>query len=301
MNEAGGLRGLITIKDIEKAQAHPNASTDAQGRLLVAAAVGVGHDRDARVAALVGAGVDAVVIDTAHGHRAGVIRAVAEVRAQWPELQIVAGNVATAAATKALIEVGVDAVKVGIGPGSICTTRIVAGVGVPRLLPSWTAWRLPRAPMSRSLRMGALSSVEMLLRPLPLAPIRSWLAVCWPVPKRRLGPSCSIKAVRTRHIEAWEALGRWRRGVLTGIQEGKESKKLVPEGIEGRVPYRGPISDTIYQLIGGLRAGMGYTGSANIDGLRKETSFVQITAAGLRESHVHDVVVTHEAPNYRID
>ena len=302
VNEQGALRGLITIKDIEKAEAHPDASTDEQGRLLVAAAVGVGADCQARVEALVNSGVDAIVVDTAHGHSQGVIDSVRALRADWPELQIIAGNIATAAAAQALINAGVDAIKVGIGPGSICTTRVVAGVGVPQITAIMDCASVADAAGIPVIADGGIKFsgdvVKALAAGANVVMIGSLLAGTKEAPGEVvLYQGRSYKAYR-----GMGSVGAMEQGSSDRyFQENTESKKLVPEGIEGRVPYRGPIADTLYQLMGGLRAGMGYTGCGTIDALRKNTRFVQITSAGLRESHVHDVVVTREAPNYRID
>jgi IMP dehydrogenase len=302
INEAGALRGLITIKDIEKAEAHPNASTDALGRLMVGAAVGVGADRDERIAALVECGADTIIIDTAHGHSAGVLRAVRAVKSQWPDLQLIAGNVATGPATTALIEAGADAVKVGIGPGSICTTRIVAGVGVPQVTAIVDCAAAAAAHGVPIIADGGIKFSGDLVKAIGaganVVMIGSLLAGCAEAPG-------TVVLYQGRSYKAYRGMGSV--GAMKAgssdryFQEGQEPKKLVPEGIEGRVPYRGPLADTLYQLVGGLRAGMGYTGCANIDTLRTHARFVRITAAGLRESHVHDVVVTQEAPNYRID
>ncbi len=302
IDEARKLKGLITIKDIEKAEAHPNASTDALGRLMVGAAVGVGSDRDERVAALIEAGADAIVVDTAHGHSAGVIRAVAALKSQWPDVQLIAGNVATAGATQALIEAGADAVKVGIGPGSICTTRIVAGVGVPQISAIFECAGAAAARGVPIIADGGIKFSGDVVKAIGaganVVMVGSLLAGTAEAPG-------TVVLYQGRSYKAYRGMGSV--GAMESgssdryFQEGQESRKLVPEGIEGRVPFRGPLADTLYQLIGGLRAGMGYTGCATIDALRTEATFVKITSAGLRESHVHDVVVTQEAPNYRID
>jgi IMP dehydrogenase len=302
VDDDGLLKGLITIKDIEKAEAHPDATTDGQGRLLVAAAVGVGADCDERVAALVDAGVDAIVVDTAHGHSQGVINSVHRLRSEWPALQIIAGNVATAEATLALIDAGADCVKVGIGPGSICTTRIVAGVGVPQVT---AIMDCAAAASKRGIPVIADGGIKFsgdvvkaLAAGAHVAMVGSLLAGTLEAP----GQVVLYQGRSYKEYRGMGSVGAMEQGSSDRyFQDGTESKKLVPEGIEGRVPYRGPIADTIYQLLGGLRAGMGYTGSATIDDLRTKSRFVQITSAGLRESHVHDVVVTQEAPNYRID
>ncbi len=298
----GRLKGLITIKDIEQAESHPDASTDALGRLLVAAAVGVGSDRDARIAALVEAGVDAIVVDTAHGHSKGVIESVRAIKSAWPDLEVVAGNVATAGATRALIEAGADAVKVGIGPGSICTTRVVAGVGVPQVTAVMDCAEAAAAHGVPIIADGGIKfsgdAVKALAAGAHCVMVGSLLAGTAEAPG-------TVVLYQGRSYKAYRGMGSV--GAMQAgssdryFQEGKESQKLVPEGIEGRVPFRGPLADTLYQLVGGLRAGMGYTGSPDIETLRTGARFVRITSAGLRESHVHDVVVTQEAPNYRID
>ncbi len=302
VDAAGRLKGLITIKDIEQAEAHPDASTDARGRLLVAAAVGVGADRDARTAALAEAGVDVVVVDTAHGHSKGVIDSVRALKTAWPALQIVAGNVATAAATEALIEAGADAVKVGIGPGSICTTRVVAGVGVPQITAVMDCAAAAAPHGVPIIADGGVKfsgdAVKAIAAGAHTVMVGSLLAGTAEAPG-------TVVLYQGRSYKAYRGMGSV--GAMQAgssdryFQEGQESRKLVPEGIEGRVPYRGPLADTLYQLVGGLRAGMGYTGSRDIEALRTGARFVRITSAGLRESHVHDVVVTQEAPNYRID
>jgi IMP dehydrogenase len=297
----GTLRGLITIKDLEKARTHPHAAKDAQGRLLVGAAVGVGADREARVEALVRAGVDVICVDTAHGHSKRVLDTVAELKRTYTGLQIVAGNVATGDATRALIQAGADAVKVGIGPGSICTTRVVAGVGVPQVTAvmdcaSAAAGEVPIIADGGIKFSGDV--VKAIAAGANVVMIGSLFAGTAEAP----GQLVLLQGRSYKVYRGMGSLGAMRKGSGDRYaQEGVEERKLVPEGIEGRVPYRGPLSDTLYQLVGGLRAGMGYTGSATIDALRTEPRFVRITAAGLRESHVHDVVVTEEAPNYRVE
>ncbi len=298
VSDTGLLRGLITIKDIEKAEAHPTACTDDQGRLLVGAAVGV--DGMARIEALVEAGVDVVVIDTAHGHSRGVIEAVRRAKTAFPDLQIAAGNVATGDAVTALAEAGADCVKVGIGPGSICTTRVVAGVGVPQISAvmecAAAAARFDLPIIADGGIKFSGDVVKAIAAGAQVAMIGSMLAGTAEAPGEVvLYQGRSYKAYR-----GMGSLGAMRRGSSDRyFQQGQ--RKLVPEGIEGRVPFRGPLADTLFQLVGGLRAGMGYTGSANIEALRTQAQFVRISAAGLKESHVHDVVVTEEAPNYRVD
>lgn len=297
----GRLRGLITVKDLEKAAAWPGAVVDAQGRLLAGAAVGVGPEGIARAAELVEAGVDVVCIDTAHGHSRGVIEAVQALRATFPELAIVAGNVATAEAVEALARAGADVVKVGIGPGSICTTRVVAGVGVPQI----TAI-LDCAKAANRLGISVIADggiklsgdvVKALAAGAQVVMIGSLFAGTTEAP----GELVLMQGRSYKSYRGMGSLGAMQKGSRDRyFQQGQEDRKLVPEGIEGRVPYRGPLADTLHQLVGGLRAGMGYTGSRDLAALQ-QAKFIRITQAGLRESHVHDVVVTREAPNYRVD
>ncbi|MCB9522271.1 MAG: IMP dehydrogenase [Myxococcales bacterium] len=295
---AGLLKGLITIRDIRQAEAHPSAATDPQGRLLVGAAVGVnGHER---IEALVAAGVDVVVIDTAHGHSKGVIEAVRLAKHTWPDLQVAAGNVATADAVRALAEAGADCVKVGIGPGSICTTRVVAGVGVPQISAVMACAEAAADYDLPIIADGGIKFsgdvVKAIAAGAQVAMVGSMLAGTSEAP----GDVVLYQGRSYKAYRGMGSLGAMRRGSSDRyFQEGQ--RKLVPEGIEGRVPFRGPLADTLYQLVGGLRSGMGYTGSANIEALRTQAQFIRITSAGLKESHVHDVVVTEEAPNYRIN
>jgi IMP dehydrogenase len=297
----GTLRGLITIKDLEKARTHPHAAKDAQGRLLVGAAVGVGADREARVEALVRAGVDVICVDTAHGHSKRVLDTVAELKRTYTGLQIVAGNVATGDATRALIQAGADAVKVGIGPGSICTTRVVAGVGVPQVTAvmdcaSAAAGEVPIIADGGIKFSGDV--VKAIAAGANVVMIGSLFAGTAEAP----GQLVLLQGRSYKVYRGMGSLGAMRKGSGDRYaQEGVEERKLVPEGIEGRVPYRGPLSDTLYQLVGGLRAGMGYTGNATIAEMQTRCTFRRITSAGLRESHVHDVAITKEAPNYKTD
>lgn len=299
--EDGRLRGLITIKDIEKAEAHPDASKDDVGRLLVGAAVGVGADRDARIEALLGAGVDVVAVDTAHGHSQSVIDAVAEVRRTFPKVRLVAGNVATADGTRALIEAGADAVKVGIGPGSICTTRVVAGIGVPQVTAILDCAAAAAPAGVPIIADGGVKFSGDVVKALAAGANVVMVGSLFAGTAESPGDVVLYQGRSYKVYRGMGSLGAMRRGSGDRyFQAQTDAGKLVPEGIEGRVPFRGALADTLFQLVGGLRAGMGYTGSATIDALRTETEFVRITAAGLRESHVHDVVVTEEAPNYRL-
>ncbi len=306
VDEAGMLRGLITIKDIETIGRHPNASLDSRGRLVCGAAVGVAGDRDERVAALVDAGADVVVIDTAHGHSQGVLDATSEVKAAWPDLRVIVGNVATAEATIACIDAGADVVKVGIGPGSICTTRIVAGVGVPQLS---AVANCAEAAHERGVAVIADGGIKFsgdvakaMAAGADACMVGSLLA------GTREAPG-DVVLFQGRRYKAYRGMGsveamkagssdRYFQDDL-GDPEA-DTRKLVPEGIVGRVPYKGPIGDVIYQLVGGLRASMGYCGCGTIAKMQTDARFVRITNAGLRESHVHDVIVTQEAPNYRM-
>lgn len=300
VDEEGNLKGLITIKDIEKAIMYPKAAKDAQGRLLVGAAVGVTANILERVDALVKAKVDVITIDTAHGHSQGVLDTVKKVKAKYPELQIIAGNVATAEATRALIEAGADCVKVGIGPGSICTTRVVAGVGVPQITAieecakAAAEYGVPviadggikySGDVVKAIGMGA--SVCMM---------GSMLAGCEESPG-------AVELYQGRKYKVYRGMGS-----IAAMEKGskdryfqEDAKKLVPEGVEGRVAYKGYVADTVYQMVGGLRAGMGYAGARTIDELREKAQFVKITSAGLKESHPHDIQITKEAPNYSVD
>lgn len=301
-DESGALVGLVTIKDLVQADRHPHAIKDAKGRLRVAAAIGVGPDRAERVAALVSAGVDVLVIDTAHGHSKGVIEAVRQTKREHPDVQLVAGNVATAEATEALIDAGADAVKVGIGPGSICTTRIVAGVGVPQ----FTAIAdCARAASKRDVPIIADGGVKFsgdIVKAIAAGAESVMIGSLFAGTDETPGQVVLYQGRSYKQYRGMGSLGAMRKGSKDRYAQGdvEDPGKLVPEGIEGRVPARGPLSGVIYQLVGGLRAGMGYTGCRTIAELRTKAKVVRQTAQGLRESHVHDVVVTEEAPNYRV-
>ena len=297
---ANNLRGLITIKDIEKAIRFPNAAKDSRGRLLCGAAVGVSADLMERVDALYKANVDVIVVDTAHGHSQGVIEAVRKVKQTYPKLQVIAGNVATAEATRDLIEAGVDCVKVGIGPGSICTTRVVAGVGVPQLTAVMDCFEEAEKHGIPVIADGGLKYsgdvVKALAAGAKIVMMGSMFAGCEESPgETEVYQGRSYKVYRGMGSLGAMACGSKDRY----FQEG--NKKLVPEGIEGRVPYKGYVADTIYQLIGGLRSGMGYVGAKTLEELNSKAVFVIQTASGLRESHPHDIVITKEAPNYSIN
>lgn len=301
VNSEGGLEGLITFKDVQAASRLPNATRDSRGRLRVGAAVGVGSDCLARAALLVEAGVDILAIDTAHGHSQGVLDATRVLRDKYPDLPLIAGNVATAAATQALIDAGADCVKVGIGPGSICTTRIVAGTGVPQLTAIAECAKVAHAAGIPIVADGGIKYSGDLAKAVAagadVTMVGSLLAGTSESPGELvLYQGRSYKAYRGMgSVEAMRA-GSSDRYFQDGAEEG--GGKLVPEGIVGRVPFKGPLKDTVYQLMGGLRAAMGYTGSADIAAMHEDARFVRITSAGLKESHVHDVIITHEAPNY---
>jgi IMP dehydrogenase len=296
----GVLRGLITVKDIFKRRDYPDANKDQHGRLRVAAAIGVGRDTPARAKALIDAGVDALVVDSAHGHSDGVLRTVTELRDRFPDSQIVAGNVATTVGATALVERGVDAVKVGIGPGSICTTRVVTGVGVPQITAIVDA--VAGAGDVPVIADGGVKysgdAVKALAAGASSVMMGSMLAGTEESP----GESFLLEGRRFKTIRGMGSLSAMQDGSADRyFQEGEISpRKLVPEGIEGRVPYRGPVGDVLYQMVGGIRSGMGYCGVATLAALRSDAEFIQVTSAGLRESHPHDVVVTREAPNYSL-
>ncbi|WBB29044.1 IMP dehydrogenase [Parvimonas micra] len=297
VNEKGILTGLITIKDIEKVVKYPNSAKDAQGRLLVAASVGTGADTFERVEALVNAGVDALVIDTAHGHSMGVVRKVKEIREKYPDLDIIAGNVVTAEATRTLFEAGADVVKVGVGPGSICTTRVVAGVGVPQITAVYDCATVAREMGKTIIADGGLKYSGDVVKALAaggnVVMLGSMLAGTDESPGE-------FEIYQGRRFKTYRGMGS-----LAAMEKGskdryfqEEGKKLVPEGIEGRIPYKGTLADAIYQIVGGIRAGMGYTGAKDLQTLRDTAQFVKMTGAGLIESHPHDVQIIKEAPNY---
>lgn len=302
VDEDYALKGLITIKDIEKVRQYPNACKDDFGRLRVGAAVGVGADLNERTAALVEAGVDLLVIDTAHGHSQGVLDSIADIRRLYPELQIMAGNIATAAAAQALIDAGVDAVKVGIGPGSICTTRVVAGVGVPQVTAIQQVSKVTRAAGIPLIADGGIKFSGDLPKAVASGADVIMIGSLFAGSEESPGETILYQGRTYKAYRGMGSLGAMKQGSKDRyFQGGEEDVKLVPEGIEGRVPYRGPLSDNIHQLIGGLRSGMGYTGCRTIKDLQQKGEFVRITNAGLRESHVHDVTITQEAPNYRME
>ena len=299
----GLLKGLVTIKDIEKAQQHPYAAKDDFGRLRVGAAVGVGPDRDERVDALLKAGCDVICIDTAHGHARGVVQAVADVRRNFPKAQIIAGNVATGEGALALAKAGADAVKVGIGPGSICTTRVVAGVGVPQITAINDVAKALASTNTNLIADGGIKYSGDIAKAIAAGAHTVMVGSLFAGTDEAPGEIILYQGRSYKVYRGMGSIGAMRAGSRDRYfqTEVTSDAKLVPEGIEGRVPYRGSLSQSVYQLIGGLKSGMGYTGCRTIDDLRTKARFVRATAMGLRESHVHDVIITKEAPNYRVE
>jgi IMP dehydrogenase len=302
VDEQFELKGLITIKDIEKHRTHPNAAKDAKGRLLCAAAVGTSADREARIDALIRAGVDVIIVDTAHGHSLNVIEAVRDTRKNFKGFELIAGNVATAAATRALIEAGVDAVKVGIGPGSICTTRVVAGVGVPQLTAIDDCAREADKHGVPIIADGGVKYSGDIVKALAAGASSVMIGSLFAGTEEAPGEVILYQGRSYKSYRGMGSMGAMKQGSKDRyFQSDVDAVKLVPEGIEGRVPYKGSLAMNIHQMLGGLRSGMGYVGCPTIEDLRTKAQFVRITAAGLKESHVHDVIITEEAPNYRVE
>jgi IMP dehydrogenase len=303
VNEAFELKGLITIKDIEKVQKHPHAAKDKLGRLLCGAAVGPGPDREARVAALLKAGADVLVIDTAHGHSKNVTDAVRATKANFKNVELVAGNVATAEAAEALCKAGVDAVKVGVGPGSICTTRVVAGVGVPQITAVDDCARAAEKYGVPVISDGGVKYSGDLVKALAAGAASVMIGSLLAGTEEAPGDVILYQGRSYKSYRGMGSLGAMKQGSKDRYFQGDvtDAEKLVPEGIEGRVPYKGSLEMTIFQLVGGLRSGMGYLGCRDMAELRQKPRFVRISAAGLRESHVHDVIIEKEAPNYRAE
>lgn len=297
VDEEGHLKGLITIKDIEKKIQYPDSAVDAAGRLVCGAAVGVTDDMMERIDALVGAKVDVIVIDTAHGHSKGVIEAVRAARTRYPELQIIAGNVATREATRALIEAGASCVKIGIGPGSICTTRVVAGIGVPQITAVMDCAEEASKYNIPIISDGGIKYSGDAVKAIAAGASTVMLGSLLAGTKESPGEEILYKGRAYKSYRGMGSLAAMERGSKDRYFQ-KDAKKLVPEGVEGMVAYKGEVQDVIFQMVGGLRAGMGYCGTATIAELMTNTEFVKITAAGLRESHPHDITVTKEAPNY---
>lgn len=299
IDNEGNLKGLITIKDIEKAQKYPNSAKDGKGRLLAAAAVGVSSDLRDRLDALVASKVDVIVVDTAHGHSRGVLNAIRKIKDSYPGLELIAGNIATAAAAEALIEAGADAIKVGMGPGSICTTRVIAGIGVPQITAVYNCSMAAKPFGVPVIADGGIKYSGDITKAIAaggdVVMVGNLLAGTEESPGETV-------IYQGRSYKEYRGMGS-----LSAMAEGSKDRyfqenaeKLVPEGIEGRVPFKGLVSETIFQLLGGLRAGMGYCGVGNIDQLKSNTSFIRVSAAGLRESHPHDVNITKESPNYSL-
>lgn len=294
------LKGLITIKDIEKAEVYPNSARDEKGRLLVGAAIGVTSDVMDRVAALVEAGADVLCLDSAHGHSHNILECVKRIKALYPDVQLIAGNVATAEGTRALIEAGADCVKIGIGPGSICTTRVVAGIGVPQITAVYDAACVAAEYGIPIIADGGIKYSGDIVKAIAaggnVVMLGSLLAGCEESPG-------DTEVYQGRQFKVYRGMGSL--GAMTKGSKDRyfqeNNKKLVPEGVEGRVPYKGGLSETIYQMMGGLRAGMGYCGCATVEDLRTKGQFIQITSAGLKESHPHDIYITREAPNYTVN
>ncbi|MFZ3102733.1 MAG: IMP dehydrogenase [Desulfitobacteriaceae bacterium] len=299
VDENGYLKGLITIKDIEKARQYPNSAKDERGRLRVGASVGVTVDTMQRAEALIKAGADVIVVDTAHGHSVGVVECIKNLRLHFSQIQLISGNVATAAATRDLIEAGADAIKVGIGPGSICTTRVVAGIGVPQITAILDCAKEAEKSGIPVIADGGIKFSGDIVKALAAGAQVVMIGSLFAGTEESPG---EIEIYQGRSFKVYRGMGS-----IGAMKEGsrdryfqEKNQKLVPEGIEGRVPYKGPLSETAYQMVGGLRAGMGYCGCENIEALRTQTKFIRMTAAGLRESHPHDITITKESPNYSV-
>lgn len=299
VDENGILKGLITIKDIEKVIEFPYSAKDKQGRLLAGAAVGVTNDTMKRVAQLVKANVDVIVVDTAHGHSKGVLETVKEIRSAYPELAIIAGNVATAEATKDLYEAGADIVKVGIGPGSICTTRVVAGVGVPQITAIYDCAAEARKHGKTIIADGGIKYSGDIVKALASGGHAVMLGSLLAGVSESPGETEIFQGRRFKVYRGMGSVAAMEKGSKDRYFQ-EDNKKFVPEGIEGRLPYKGPLAETIYQLVGGIRSGMGYCGTKDLFDLREKSQFIKMTGAGLRESHPHDVQITKEAPNYSL-
>ena len=297
VDKDSNLKGLITIKDIEKATKYPNSAKDASGRLLVGAAVGVSKDMYDRLDALVAAKADVIIVDTAHGHSAGVLRTLKEIKQAYPHIPVIAGNVATAAGTEALIEAGADAVKIGIGPGSICTTRVIAGIGVPQITAVYESAQVARRYGIPIIADGGIKYSGDIAKAIAAGANVVMMGNILAGTDESPGETVIYQGRSYKVYRGMGSLGAMKLGSKDRYFQ-TEAKKLVPEGIEGRVPYKGMLADTIFQMVGGLRASMGYCGCHNIQEMIENTQFIQITAAGLKESHPHDVSITVEAPNY---
>jgi IMP dehydrogenase len=300
VDENFALKGLITIKDIEKAMTYPHTARDERGRLLVGAAIGATSDVMERTAALVAAGVDVVVLDSAHGHSKNILNCLSRIKAAYPGLQVIAGNVATAEGTKALIEAGADCVKVGIGPGSICTTRVVAGIGVPQITAVADSAAMASEYGIPVIADGGIKYSGDIVKALAAGASTVMLGSLFAGCEESPGETEVYQGRQFKVYRGMGSLAAMSRGSRDRYFQ-EDNKKLVPEGVEGRVPYKGSVSDTVYQMMGGLRSGMGYCGARNIEELRTQTKFIKITGAGLKESHPHDIYITKEAPNYSMN
>ncbi len=300
VDESGGLAGLLTMKDIDKVQKYPDACKDEKGRLRVGAAIGVGAECEARAAALLAAGADVLVLDSAHGHSSNIIEAVSRVKGAFPGCQLIAGNVATYEGARALLRAGADTVKIGIGPGSICTTRVVAGVGVPQVTAIMECSRASREMDRCCVGDGGIKFSGDVVKGLAVGANSIMIGSLLAGTEESPGETILYQGRTYKIYRGMGSIDAMKEGSSDRYFQEK-SKKLVPEGIVGRVPFRGPVSETVYQLVGGLRSGMGYCGARNLLELFEKSRIVEISAAGLRESHVHDVIITKEAPNYRVD
>lgn len=300
VDQHGVLKGLLTIKDIEKAKKYPSSAKDGRGRLLCGAAIGVSADVMERTGALVEAGVDVVVLDSAHGHSLGIIEVLKRVKAAFPHLQVIAGNVATYEGARDLIEAGADAVKVGIGPGSICTTRVVAGIGVPQITAIYEAARAGSQFDVPVIADGGVKFSGDVVKAIAAGASSVMIGSLFAGTDESPGDMEIYQGRSFKVYRGMGSMGAMKEGGSADRYFQQGAPKLVPEGIEGRVPYRGPLADTVFQIVGGLRAGMGYCGTPTIEELRRNGKFRRITAAGLRESHPHDVNITKEAPNYTV-
>jgi IMP dehydrogenase len=303
VDKNGRLTGMITIKDIEKIRKYPNACKDSRGRLRVGAAVGVGKDMEARTESLLKAGADVISIDTAHGHSNNVLKAIKILKSTFKDIELVAGNVGTAKGAEDLINAGADGVKIGIGPGSICTTRIVAGVGVPQITAIMNCRSVSRKTGVPLIADGGIKFSGDITKAIGAGASVVMIGGLFAGAEESPGELIFFQGRSYKVYRGMGSLEAMKEGSKDRYYQGEEpsADKLVPEGIVGRVPYRGPLSESILQLVGGLKAGMGYVGSRTIEELREKARFIKISAAGLRESHVHDVIITKEAPNYRMD
>jgi IMP dehydrogenase len=293
------LKGLITVKDIQKKRIFPNACKDDHGRLRVGAAVGVSKDTMERVSGLLKSGVDVVAVDTAHGHSLGVLKTVENIRSKYPDIQLIAGNVATSEAAEALIKRGVNAVKVGIGPGSICTTRVIAGVGVPQITAIMDCKKIAERNDTPIIADGGIKQTGDISKAIAAGAHSVMIGSLFAGLEESPGETILYEGRSYKVYRAMGSLSAMKEGSADRYFQEKEQKKMVPEGIEGRVPYRGRLADSVFQMIGGLRASMGYCGAPDIEAMRKKTKFIRMTSAGLRESHPHDVIITKGAPNYQ--